>query len=202
MTDTPHQSGPRPASPPGAGSSLPSQPSPPSPGDDVVIDWNRSERVGHPELVYGAGKTPDQVARIASAYAEAGRDLLVTRISDDHAQAITVSGDYDPVPERFYAGRQNHVQPHAGPVAVVSAGSSDAATVGECMTTCQLLGIQARAIQDVGVAGIHRLFARLDDIRAARVVIVVAGFEGALASVMAGLIPQPIIAVPAAVGYA
>lgn len=168
----------------------------------TTLDLHRALRNGFPEVVYGEGKTPGQVAEIFSRLRDGGH-VLATRVSPEMAgQVRTVC------PEARYnaLGRTltlagDDTPRRAGEIAIVTAGTSDLPVAEEAKVTCEMLGSPAFVVSDVGVAGIHRLMERLADIRRARVIIVVAGMEGALASVVGGLVSQPIVAVPTSVGY-
>lgn len=166
------------------------------------IDLHRALRNGFPEVVYGEGKTPEQVAEIFCRMRTHG-NVLATRVSPAMAEQVRAA-----CPEVRYnaLGRtlslvRGEIARRAGEIAIVTAGTSDLPVAEEARETCRMLGSQAFVVSDVGVAGIHRLLDRLDLLRRARVLIVVAGMEGALASVVGGLLPQPIVAVPTSVGY-
>lgn len=172
-------------------------------GANAVIDNHRAIRVGYPEVIYGAGKTTEQVLDIMAHLAAKETNILATRVSEEMASAILAN-----YPEAHYntAGRtisweRKPLEKVGGTICIVAAGTSDLPVVEEAYETAKILGNRVTKIVDVGVAGIHRLFARIDEIREARVVIVVAGMEGALASVIGGLIDKPMIAVPTSVGY-
>jgi NCAIR mutase (PurE)-related protein len=175
----------------------------PAGAGDAVIDHHRSLRTGIPEVVLGEWKTATQIASILRSLAKHGAGALATRVSSDKAVAVIAA-----LPEAEYVetARVVRVAPvtpvrAGGTVAVVCAGTSDLPVAEECATTIEFLGCAVLRIVDVGVAGLHRLFARLADIRRADAVVVVAGMEGALPSVIAGLIDRPLIAVPTSVGY-
>jgi pyridinium-3,5-biscarboxylic acid mononucleotide synthase len=175
----------------------------PAGAGDAVIDHHRSLRTGIPEVVLGEWKTASQIASILRSLARHGAGALATRVSPDKAVAVVAA-----LPDAEYAevARVLRVPPaerptSRGTVAVVCAGTSDLPVAEEAAVTVEFLGCAVTRIVDVGVAGLHRLFARLADIRAADAVIVVAGMEGALPSVIAGLIDRPLIAVPTSVGY-
>ncbi|MBT3190991.1 MAG: nickel pincer cofactor biosynthesis protein LarB, partial [Verrucomicrobia bacterium] len=160
------------------------------------IDHHRSLRNGFPEVIYGAGKTPEQVAEIFAAMMTKG-NVLATRVTDamaDAVRAICPEVDYSPL-GRTLVHRHDPIDYRGGEVVVVTAGTSDLAVAEEARITADILGNRTKLISDVGVAGIHRLFGSLDAIRKASVVIVVAGMEGALASVVGGMVDCPIIAV-------
>lgn len=166
------------------------------------IDTHRALRNGFPEVVYAAGKTPEQVAEIVSRLGER-ENVLATRVTPEMADYVAKQ-----CPEVRYnaLGRtltliRREIAYREGQIAIVTAGTSDLPVAEEARETCEMLGSRAFVVSDVGVAGIHRLFDRLDAIRQARVIIVIAGMEGALASVIGGLVAQPIVAVPTSVGY-
>ncbi len=171
--------------------------------DFAQLDLHRPARTGNPEAVYGAGKTPEQVIAILRHFAAARQDGLVTRVSDEMATKVIAAlpaTEWLPVP-RLLLQRSGPPKAARGGVAVVCAGTSDLPVAEEASVTLELLGNQVSRLTDVGVAGIHRVLGRLDELRAARAVVVVAGMEGALASVVAGLVQVPVVAVPTSVGY-
>ena len=167
----------------------------------ATIDHHREWRCGHPEIVYGPGKTPQQAAAIAVEIAGRAGRVFVSRVDVEQATAITAA-----LPDAVHdeVARAVILQPkgdlHEG-IVVVSAGTADQRAAREAELCCRYLGHRADVIRDVGVAGIHRLLAVQERLRAARVVIVAAGMEGALASVVGGLVAAPVIAVPTPVGY-
>jgi NCAIR mutase (PurE)-related protein len=170
-------------------------------GDLATLDTHRALRQGMPEVVLAERKTAAQVAAIARRLAAHG-PLLVTRLSPDKAAAVkrAVKGSvYDPVSRTLRRGRMNI--PALGPVAVCCAGTSDVPVCEEAVATLEVMGVEALRVYDVGVAGIHRLLARRDELTRARAVVVAAGMEGALPSVVGGLVGRPVIAVPTSVGY-
>jgi pyridinium-3,5-biscarboxylic acid mononucleotide synthase len=169
------------------------------------LDTHREKRKGFPEVIYGEGKTAQQIAEIIRAMFRKAERILVTRVSEDKAKLLL-----EELPELAYdnVGRTiTWVNPAAklelynGIVNIVSAGTSDLPVVMEAAVTAQIMGCRTEIITDVGVAGIHRLFDKLPLIQRGSVTIVVAGMEGALPSVMGGLVSHPIIAVPTSVGY-
>jgi len=169
----------------------------------AMIDHHRAHRTGHPEVIYCEGKTPEQVVGIVSHMQSRGSDVLATRASQvlyEAVRAVFPRARYNELGRVITLAHIDKPLSEAY-VAIVAAGTSDLPVVEEAYETIQALGFRAEKIVDVGVAGIHRLFARLDIIRDAKVVIVVAGMEGALASVVGGLVEKPIIAVPTSVGY-
>jgi NCAIR mutase (PurE)-related protein len=167
------------------------------------VDLHRALRKDFPEVIFGAGKTPAQVLAIATKLVEREQHVLVTRITAEHARVlrkkfrhaiyhetarcITIEGK--PRPKR------------AGTIAVLCAGTSDLPVAEEAAITAEVMGNNVQRIFDVGVAGLHRLLRRLEDVQRANVVVAVAGMEGALPSVVAGLVSRPVIAVPTSIGY-
>ena len=167
------------------------------------VDHHRELRRGFPEVVYCAGKTPVQVAEIVARLADRGPRLLGTRATEAHfaaAAARLPDLRYDAVAGALWLDRDPG-RPRAGGVLLLAAGTSDLPVAEEAALTLDLMGHAPRRVYDVGVAGLHRLLHYLPDLRAANVVIVVAGMEGALPSVVAGLVAAPVIAVPTSVGY-
>lgn len=167
------------------------------------IDHHRALRQGFPEVILGTGKTPAQIAAIAERIVANGRTLLVTRAQPQAFDAVLAR-----VPQAVYheAGRLISVEatPAAkgqGRVLVACAGTSDLPVAEEAALTAEIMGNDVDRLYDVGVAGLHRLLGALDQLYSARVLIVVAGMEGALPSVVAGLVSAPVIAVPTSVGY-
>jgi NCAIR mutase (PurE)-related protein len=170
-------------------------------GDTATIDHHRTLRVGMPEVILAESKTAAQVAAIARKLARKG-PLLVTRLSPEKAgpaRRAVRGSTYDPVSRTLRRGRMD--LPARGPVAVCCAGTSDIPVCEEAAVTLDVMGIEAIRVYDVGVAGLHRVLARRDDLERARAVIVVAGMEGALPSVVGGLVGRPVIGVPTSVGY-
>jgi len=166
------------------------------------FDLHRGMRNGFPEVIYGEGKTPEQVGDIISRMGD-HVNILATRVSEEmaiHVQSVCPDVEYNATGRTLTLTR-HPIQYREGEIAIVTAGTSDLDVAEEARTTCEMLGSHASIISDVGVAGIHRLLDRLDAIRKARVIIVIAGMEGALASVIGGLVSQPIVAVPTSVGY-
>ena len=167
------------------------------------VDTHRALRKGFPEVIFGSGKTPGQVVKIASRLLEREQRVLVTRVTPEHARALRkkfkhavhhqlarcVTIEKSPLPKR------------AGTIAVICAGTSDLPVAEEAAVTAKIMGNRVERVRDVGVSGLHRLFPYLEAIQGANVLIVVAGMEGALPSVVAGLVSKPVIAVPTSVGY-
>lgn len=169
----------------------------------ATVDSHREIRVGYPEVIYCAGKTVEQVKGIVECMLGSGNDILATRASEEMYLAIREAcpdARYNPL-GRTITIKKREEQLTKSYIAIVCAGTSDLPVVEEAAETALILGNRVEKIVDVGVAGIHRLFSKLDRIRGARVVIVVAGMEGALASVIGGLVAGPVIAVPTSVGY-
>ncbi len=170
-------------------------------GDLATLDTHRTLRVGMPEVVLAESKTAAQVATIARKLAAKG-PLLVTRLAQGKAGPVrrAVRGSvYDPVSRTLRRGRMT--LPVRGPVAVCCAGTSDIPVCEEAAATLDVMGVEAIRIYDVGVAGLHRLLARREDLERARAIVVAAGMEGALPSVVGGLVGKPVIGVPTSVGY-
>ena len=170
---------------------------------EAMLDTHRELRRGHPEVIYCAGKTVAQVRTIIAALLEGESNILATRATPEMAEAVT---ELHPAARYNALGRTLAIQRHdrlltSNFIAIVTAGTSDQPVAEEAAETALLFGNRVERINDVGVAGLHRLLARLELIRQARVIIVVAGMEGALASVVAGLVARPVIAVPTSVGY-
>jgi NCAIR mutase (PurE)-related protein len=169
----------------------------------ATVDHHREWRCGHPEIVYGPGKTPDQAARIAWEIAERSGRVFVSRATPEQASRIRETlpdAEYDATARAVVMLPEDPVELRSG-IAIVSAGTADQHAAREAELCCRYLGHEPDPIRDVGVAGIHRLLAVHDRLRAARVVVVVAGMEGALASVVGGLVSAPVVAVPTSVGY-
>ena len=166
------------------------------------IDMQREERLGFPEVIFGQNKDVDTLNSIIRAYLEKKESVLITRLQAEKHESLNTdfpSIFYDPVSSVCIVG-EHHKSNLVGTVGIVSAGTSDEYVVNEAYYCLQYLGIETDKIQDVGVAGIHRLIERLEDIKSFDILIVVAGFEGALPTAIGGLVPQPIIAVPTSVG--
>jgi hypothetical protein len=167
------------------------------------IDHHRALRLGLPEVIYAAGKTPSQVAEIFARMAAAGGSVLATRADADAYGAVKlrVPGAVYHEQARIIGLRSDAGGEKAGPVAVVCAGTSDLPVAEEAATTAEYLGLEVSRIWDVGVAGLHRILAAREGLGTARAVIVCAGMEGALPSVVGGLVAAPVIAVPTSIGY-
>lgn len=169
---------------------------------DVVVDLHRELRTGIPELVFGATKTPEQIAVALRSLSTHG-GAVATRV--DAAKAAAVKAlvpdvAYHEIARILILGK-TPTRPPCAPISIVCAGTSDQPVAEEAALVAEFLGAPVTRIVDVGVAGLHRLLARLDDIRATEVVVAVAGMEAALPSVLGGLVDRPMIAVPTSVGY-
>jgi len=167
------------------------------------VDVDRHQRCGFPEVIFGQGKTPEDVVAISQKIVERHGIVLITRANDEQAEAMAAA-----IPASQYYRRARCIAVEAAPlakvdgtVAVVCAGTSDLPVAEEAVVTLEVFGNTVTKFFDVGVAGIHRLLAVRDQIEACNAVVVVAGMEGALPSAVAGLISKPIIAVPTSVGY-
>ena len=167
------------------------------------VDTHRALRKGFPEVVFGAGKTPAQVLAIATRLMAGEERILITRINGEHARALRRKFKRAVHHEaaRCVTIETRPRAPRPGTIAVVCAGTSDLPVAEEAAVTAEIMGNRVERIRDVGVAGLHRLLASLEVIQAANVIIVVAGMEGALPSVVAGLVSKPVIAVPTSIGY-
>lgn len=167
------------------------------------LDHDRSARRGYPEAVYCEGKTAEQVGVIAAAVGEHAARTLFTRADGSHVEAILAAlpdAAHDAT-ARLVAWPPEPPEPTGGAVLVVAAGTSDLPVAREALLVARHLGRTADLVVDVGIAGLHRILSRLDQLRAARAIIVVAGMDGALPGVVAGLVAAPVIAVPTSVGY-
>ena len=171
--------------------------------DFVNIDHHRTIRTGYPEAVFCQGKTSEQIAIIIRKLVETNDSVIGSRATKENYQAVlqVVSDAVYYEEARMIVVNRNPKPKSEKIIAIVTAGTADIPVAEEAAITAIMLGNQVDRIYDVGVAGIHRLFAKLDRIRAANVVIVIAGMEGALASVVGGLVETPVIAVPTSIGY-
>jgi hypothetical protein len=171
------------------------------------LDHHRALRHGMPEVIFAQGKTPSQVAGIFTRLAEHNRNVLATRASEEQYDAVLAALDDDGAqPEyrplaRAIVLQRDRKRHGKGVIVVVSAGTSDIPVAEEAVVTAELMGNNVQHIYDVGVAGIHRLLAHREALAKARVIIVCAGMEGALPSVVGGLVGVPVIAVPTSIGY-
>ncbi len=167
------------------------------------VDHHRALRQGFPEVILGTGKNPAHIAAIAARIVARGHSLLVTRTDETAYAAVKAevpAAVFHPV-ARAITLQQQDIEPGKGLVLVVAAGTADLPVAEEAVVAAELMGNQVERLYDVGVAGIHRLLSAHDRLTAARVIIVVAGMEGALPSVVGGLVRVPVIAVPTSVGY-
>jgi hypothetical protein len=167
------------------------------------IDHHRELKKGIPEIIYGLGKTGPQILKIGREIIRKGGNLLVTRVEPEIYRALKgkIPGAvYNPA-ARTITMKQKEAARGKGKIVVMTAGTSDIPVAEEAFVTCDILGNETERVYDVGVAGLHRLFGEYERIKQARVVITVAGMEGALPSVVAGLVSVPVIAVPTSIGY-
>jgi NCAIR mutase (PurE)-related protein len=170
----------------------------------ATIDHHRALRQGFPEVVYGGGKTVEQVVAIAGRIAERGDGVLVTRVAPDAVRPLidAIPGiEHNSLAATAFLRPPQPPAAATGSVLIVTAGTSDLPVAEEAAVTAGAMGCSTGRLTDVGVAGIHRLLARRETLEGARVIIVVAGMDGALASVVGGLVRVPVIAVPTSVGY-
>ena len=177
-----------------------------SPFEDLgyaKVDHHRAIRQGVPEVIFGSGKTAEQIFGIASAMQKHGNEnILITRLSEEKAKMLTelLPLTYDPVSRIGIVGRKGELTA-SGSIVVATGGTSDLPVAEEAALTAEALGNRVERLYDVGVAGLHRMLAHLDTIMEAQVIVAVAGMEGALASVLGGLVDCPVIAVPTSIGY-
>ncbi len=167
------------------------------------VDHHRALRVGMPEVIFGPGKEPEHLAEIFAKLAKRGNNVLATRVSAEQVRAVKKKfrkAEHNQT-ARTLALRQNREPMGKGKIVIVSAGTSDVPVAEEAAVTAELMGNDVGRIYDVGVAGIHRLLAHKSELTEARVLVVCAGMEGALPSVVGGLVGVPVIAVPTSVGY-
>jgi hypothetical protein len=170
----------------------------------ALVDHDRATRCGFPEVVFGAGKTPGQTVRIAEAVVARSGRCLVTRVTEEAAQALGAAfpdAERNAVARTVAIGLSGAPEAVAKPVCVVSAGTSDLPVAEEAAVTARAMGCPVERVDDAGVAGLHRILSRAETLRRAAAVVVVAGMEGALPSVVGGLVATPVIAVPTSVGY-
>ena len=169
------------------------------------VDLQRRERLGVPEIIYGAGKTVPQIVAIARKLHTAGQPVLVTRLDETKARQLKrkiPAGKFHPHARSFtLAARSQRPMTQSLRVGICAAGTSDHPVAEEAYVTLEFLGHRPSRFYDIGVAGLHRTFRRLPEIRRQDAIIVVAGMEAALPSVLGGLIKQPLVAVPTSVGY-
>lgn len=168
------------------------------------VDHHRTIRTGYPEVILGSDKSVEQIIGIIERLESKGTNILVTRVDDEKADKITARlplVKYDPISRTILRINEESAKEGHGMVLVITAGTSDIPVAEEAVITCELMGNRVEKLYDVGVAGIHRLFSKTDLIEKASVIIVIAGMEGALASVVGGISDIPVIAVPTSVGY-
>jgi NCAIR mutase (PurE)-related protein len=168
------------------------------------IDHHRALRTGAPEVIFGEGKTPEQIVAIAESLHATHQNVLITRINPEAAQAVQSAipeAEYLPTPRIVRVQNYTPSPTPIGTILVMAAGTTDLPVAEEAIATLEVLGHPVERLYDVGVAGLHRLLASHQTIASANVLIVVAGMEGALPSVVAGLVERPVIAVPTSVGY-
>ncbi|MBA4740207.1 MAG: nickel pincer cofactor biosynthesis protein LarB [Burkholderiales bacterium] len=172
--------------------------------EDIKLDFNREDRIGLDEAIFCEGKTSEQIAEILRQAQSNQRRFLLTRLSSDKQQDVLSLGefdmDYDPISRTAYFPDSNELISE-NQVSVICAGTSDVPVAKEVVRTLRYYGHLAVEISDVGVAGLWRLLDRLDDIKVAKVVVVIAGMDAALPTVLGGLVAQPLIGVPTSVGY-
>jgi hypothetical protein len=167
------------------------------------VDSHRALRRGFPEVIFGSGKTPEQVVTIAAKILARERRVLATRVLPEHARALRKKfkhAVHHPL-ARCVTIEKKPLPKRPGFIAVVCAGTSDLPVAEEAAVTAEIMGNRVERVRDIGVSGLHRLFPHLEMIQSANVLIVVAGMEGALPSVVAGLVLRPVIAVPTSIGY-
>lgn len=169
-----------------------------------MVDHHRSLRKGFPEVIWGEGKTPEQILSIMKALKEKGQNILLTRLERKTAQRIQKSfpkSHYHPLSKTLTFLNHRVKLEGKGTILVITAGTTDIPVAEEAAVTAEIMGNRVETLYDVGVAGIHRLLSQKKRLEEARVLVVVAGMEGALPSVVGGLVDKPVIAVPTSVGY-
>jgi NCAIR mutase (PurE)-related protein len=168
------------------------------------VDLHRRQRCGFPEVIFCEGKTPEWVAGVVQRLVEAKQDCLATRVNPaqaDHLRALYPQADQDRTARTFWLPVPGKTPERSGTVVVLTAGTSDLPVAQEAVVTAQALGTEVKLLADVGVAGIHRLLRHRDQFTGADVIVVAAGMDGALPSVVGGLVDCPVIAVPTSIGY-
>jgi len=167
------------------------------------VDTHRALRKGFPEVIFGAGKTPEQVVKIAAKLVAQEQRVLITRLSPEHVRLLrrTFKHVVHHKLARCVTIEKQPSRKRPGTIAVICAGTSDLPVADEAAVTADIMGNRVVRITDAGVAGLHRILSRLETLQSANVLVVVAGMEGALPSVVAGLVSKPVIAVPTSVGY-
>jgi NCAIR mutase (PurE)-related protein len=180
-------------------------------GDDALtadlgfarVDLDRKRRCGFPEVILAQGKTPEWTVAVAQKLSSVGQSVLATRVDDATAAALTVAfpkAEQDRLARTFYLAGKDPLAP-VGQVLVLTAGTGDLPVAREAVVTAQAMGTYAELLVDIGVAGLHRLLEQLPRIRKADAIVVVAGMDGALPSVVGGLVDRPVFAVPTSIGY-
>ncbi len=167
------------------------------------IDHHRELRKGYPEIIYGLGKTDEQIIKIAQEIIKKGSNLLITKINEETFKNVKKkipAAQFNPLARTIHLIKKKPT-PGKGKIMIITAGTSDIPVAEEAAVTCETLGNEIDKVYDVGVAGLHRFFGEYEKIKQARVIITVAGMEGALPSVVAGVVDIPVIAVPTSVGY-
>ena len=170
---------------------------------NFVIDYQREDRIGFQEVVFGASKSTEQLEAIIKDFRSNKKSTLITRVQKEKADLLCQEfkpNFYDEVSEILLVGEFPE-ETVDGEIAILSGGTSDQFLVDEIYYSLLFVGRKAQRFQDIGVAGVHRLLDNLDELKKFKVLVVVAGFEGALPTVVGGLLPQPVIAVPASIGY-
>ena len=171
--------------------------------DFAKIDHHRGIRIGFPEVILGTGKTTEQIVTIANHLSASTTKLLITHIDQETyvaVKAVIKDASYNPLAKTIVVNRQQNISLRPG-ITVVTGGTSDIPVAEEAAVTAEIMGNKVEKVFDVGVAGLHRLLDKLPKLREAKVLVVVAGMEGALPSVVGGLVSAPIIAVPTSIGY-
>ena len=171
--------------------------------DFAKIDHHRGIRIGFPEVILGTGKTTEQIVTIASHLSASTTKLLITHVDQETyvaVKAVIKDASYNPLAKTIVVNRQQNISLRPG-ITVVTGGTSDIPVAEEAAVTAEIMGNKVEKVFDVGVAGLHRLLDKLPKLRQAKVLVVVAGMEGALPSVVGGLVSIPIIAVPTSIGY-
>ncbi len=170
---------------------------------DVKFDTHRLLRRGVGEVIYGEGKSDEEILSLIPALQKAGEDVIVTRLSEKRGRDLEarLGGRYFPKARIFALGKFPKFKIRTGPIPIVTAGTSDIPVAEEAGVFLELLGHRVKRIYDVGVAGLHRVLYYLKDLRKGKVIIVIAGMEGALPSIVSGLVDKPVIAVPTSQGY-
>lgn len=167
------------------------------------IDLHRPQRQGFPEVVFGEGKTPEQIVSIINSLNYSNQTILITRIDDakaNHIMSIYPNLEHHPTAQIVCSPIAN-IKKSNYVASIISAGTSDIHIAEEAAITAEVMGVTVKRFYDVGVSGIHRLFENIDDIRESKVSVVVAGMEGALCSVISGLVNHPVYAIPTSIGY-